>query len=77
MSCNMQTTQPVTFLVPKIRRGQSGLIARLRAWPGRLWQMAERQRQRQRLLELDDHMLEDIGLTRAAAEEMGRRPFWR
>jgi uncharacterized protein YjiS (DUF1127 family) len=39
--------------------------------------MAERQRQRQRLLELDDHMLEDIGLTRAAAEEIGRRPFWR
>ena len=77
MSCNTQTTRPVTFLVPKIRRGQGGLIARLRAWPARLWQMAERQRQRQRLLELDDHMLEDIGLTRAAAEEMGRRPFWR
>ena len=77
MSCNTQTTQPVTFLVPKIRRGQSELIARLRAWHGRLWQIAERQRQRQRLLELDDHMLEDIGLTRTAAEEMGRRPFWR
>jgi len=77
MSCNTQTTEPVTFLVPKIRRGQSGLIARLRAWPNRLWQIAERQRQRRRLLELDDHMLEDIGLTRAAAEEMGRRPFWR
>jgi hypothetical protein len=46
MSCNTQTTQPVTFLVPTIRRGQGGLIARLRAWPNRLWQMAERQRQR-------------------------------
>jgi uncharacterized protein YjiS (DUF1127 family) len=54
------------------------------AWPNwvhalapnlsRMWQ---RQRERQRLLELDDHMLADIGLTRAQAEqEAGKRP-WR
>lgn len=33
---------------------------------------------RQRLLleELDDHMLEDIGIDRATAHREARRPFW-
>jgi len=38
--------------------------------------MLQRQRERQRLLELDDHLLEDIGLTRAQAERTGRKRFW-
>ena len=41
-----------------------------------LQRQRERQRKRQRLLELDDHLLEDIGLTRAQAERTGRKRFW-
>jgi uncharacterized protein YjiS (DUF1127 family) len=32
---------------------------------------------RRQLLELDDHMLGDIGLTRRAAHEEACKPFWR
>jgi uncharacterized protein YjiS (DUF1127 family) len=52
----------------------------LRAWIERrllaLLDWAERRQQRRRLLELDDHMLKDIGLSRAdAMREAGL--FWR
>lgn len=40
-----------------------------------LW--TERARQRQQLLELSDHMLRDIGLTRADAWAEADKPFWR
>lgn len=33
-------------------------------------------RERQQLLELSDHMLRDIGLTRADARCEAARPFW-
>jgi uncharacterized protein YjiS (DUF1127 family) len=33
-------------------------------------------RERRALLELDDHMLRDIGITRADAEQEAGRPFW-
>ena len=36
----------------------------------------ERRRSRQALRELDDHLLKDIGLSRADAEREARRPFW-
>jgi uncharacterized protein YjiS (DUF1127 family) len=32
--------------------------------------------QRARLAKLDDHLLHDIGLTRAEAEMESERPFW-
>ena len=41
----------------------------------RLW--ARRRYDRRALLQLDDHMLRDIGFDRAQAEEMAARPFWR
>ncbi len=37
----------------------------------------ERWRQRQQLLELDDHLLNDIGVTREEAIKEARRPFWK
>jgi uncharacterized protein YjiS (DUF1127 family) len=37
----------------------------------------ERSRQRRRLGELSDHMLRDIGLTRADAWSETEKPFWR
>ena len=33
-------------------------------------------RQRHALRELDDHILDDIGLTRSQAEQEASRPFW-
>ncbi len=38
------------------------------------WQ--ELSMQRQRLLELDAHMLKDIGISRADAVREAKRPFW-
>jgi uncharacterized protein YjiS (DUF1127 family) len=35
-----------------------------------------RRRQRNRLLELDDRLLKDIGVTRDQAREEGRKPPW-
>jgi uncharacterized protein YjiS (DUF1127 family) len=37
----------------------------------------DRARQRRRLAELSDHMLRDIGLTRADAWAESDKPFWR
>jgi len=39
------------------------------------WQ--ERARQRRQLLEMDDRLLSDIGVTRAEAEAEFEKPFWR
>ncbi len=37
----------------------------------------ERARQRRALARLDDHLLRDVGLSRAAAVLESRKPFWR
>ena len=37
----------------------------------------KRQRGRRELLELDEHLLDDIGLTREQAQQIANRPFWR
>ena len=42
----------------------------------RLLRIYDRQQQRRVLLELDDHLLADIGLTREQALAEGRKPFW-
>jgi len=39
------------------------------------WQ--DRVRQRRNLLEMDDHLLRDIGLSRADLEHEAAKPFWR
>ena len=39
------------------------------------WQ--DRARQRHRLGEMDDHLLRDIGLSRADLEHEAAKPFWR
>jgi len=63
----------------------AGLRARSRPWLAALiargvdllltWQ--ERARQRRHLRSLDDHMLRDIGLSRADVEGEAGKPFWR
>lgn len=40
-----------------------------------LWQ--ERSNERMKLLEMDDHMLKDIGISRAAAAREADKAFWR
>lgn len=37
----------------------------------------ERWRQRQALMRLDDHLLKDIGVSRADVDTEVRKPFWR
>jgi uncharacterized protein YjiS (DUF1127 family) len=46
------------------------LIATLREWRRRMRERAE-------LAALDDRTLKDIGLTRADAEFLANKPFWR
>jgi len=48
----------------------SAAMAAPRLWSGR-------HRERHALLQLDDHMLRDIGFDRVQADEMAARPFWR
>jgi uncharacterized protein YjiS (DUF1127 family) len=38
---------------------------------------AERAAERRHLSELDDHLLNDIGLNRADVETVSTKPFWR
>lgn len=48
----------------------TGLLTQVQLW-------LERRRQRRTLLELNDHMLKDIGVSRADAWAEGQKPFWR
>lgn len=50
--------------------GKPGFLVMLQLW-------LERRRQRRALLELNDHLLKDIGLSRADAWQEGTKPFWR
>ncbi len=50
--------------------GARRLLGRLRTWHRRAKARAE-------LAGLGDRMLADIGITRAEAEFLSRRPFWR
>ncbi len=47
------------------------------AWVQFLERMHDRWQQRQALLDLEDRLLDDIGITREEAEREARKPFWR
>lgn len=53
-----------------IRRSARRLMALLRRW-------RRRRRDRRELARLDERTLKDIGLTRADAEFLVNKPFWR
>ena len=59
----------------------AGFLRRLTGLPARImdhlliWQ--ERAAERAHLASLDDHLLKDVGLTRAQADVEARKPFWR
>lgn len=42
-----------------------------------LFSALERRKQRQALMGLDDHLLKDIGVSRAEVEREASKPFWR
>ncbi len=58
-----------------------GAWSRIRRASLRLWQYlecwSERRRQRRQLRRLGDHILKDIGLSRADVEREADKPFWR
>ncbi len=62
---------PVTFDEPR------QALPRLRAVLRRMLFWHERSRQRAVLAELDQHLLDDIGVTRAQARSESLKPFWR
>lgn len=47
------------------------------AFAGTLFSFIERSKQRKALAYLDDHLLEDIGVPRRAAQREIAKPFWR
>jgi uncharacterized protein YjiS (DUF1127 family) len=62
----------------------AGNTTRSRPWAGQVGRAVdlvltwhERARQRRRLSSLGDHMLRDIGLSRADVESEAGKPFWR
>jgi uncharacterized protein YjiS (DUF1127 family) len=59
------------------QRRMSDLAARLRRTADLLLVWRERARQRRQLRSLGDHMLRDLGLTRADVLAESSKPFWR
>ena len=78
MSCGSGTFPPTVSSTAANDRVRSGLPARPSplAWLATLKRMHERWRRRQALLELDDRLLRDIGITRAEANREARKSFW-
>jgi|RhiMethySRZTD1v2_1073278.scaffolds.fasta_scaffold02532_6 uncharacterized protein YjiS (DUF1127 family) len=67
------------YATPEIVRGvpQAGLASRIEAGVKLVFRLIDRQRQRRALLDLDDHLLNDIGVSRRAAIAEARKPFWK
>jgi uncharacterized protein YjiS (DUF1127 family) len=82
MSCGSITYTPaIPITVPAVRfvateRPAIPWRALLHGALARALRFAERRRQRLALLELDDRLLADIGVSRADALAEARKPFW-
>jgi uncharacterized protein YjiS (DUF1127 family) len=59
---------------PAGRRAKMGLVSRV---VDLMLTWSDRMRQRRHLAELDDRLLQDIGVSRADIETEISRPFWR
>jgi uncharacterized protein YjiS (DUF1127 family) len=62
--------QPVGGLRSAVRRSVIRMVEAALAWH-------DRARERRALMELSDHMLRDIGISRAEAQGEAAKPFWR
>lgn len=56
--------------------GAAGLLRAPRVALARLAAWQRQAEERHNLLQLNDHQLQDIGLSRGEVEDMARRPFW-
>jgi uncharacterized protein YjiS (DUF1127 family) len=65
MSSRLATAARATFSLPSLRRLVRGAVA-----------IRNLRRQRQNLHDLDDHLLNDIGLGRREAFREAQRPIW-
>ena len=63
--------RPATVSRPRFGMGWPLAVLRL------MGRWCERRRQRRDLSDLDDRLLDDIGITRRQADEECRKPFWR
>ncbi|MGQ9369649.1 DUF1127 domain-containing protein [Azospirillum sp. ST 5-10] len=73
-----RTTGTSPSLFPATVRVLGAVVTRPLLWALDAFLAAnERWRQRQALLRLDDHLLKDIGITRADAEGEADKSFWR
>jgi uncharacterized protein YjiS (DUF1127 family) len=71
MSCD--STYSSSYSIEPIWQPLAGWISRSLATPAR---MHARRRQRQALLDLDDHLLADIGVSREQALREAHKRFW-
>jgi uncharacterized protein YjiS (DUF1127 family) len=72
----IDTIQPSGYRPRRLRFGLPRLGHYIARGLDRLLLWAERSGQRHRLAELDDHMLRDIGLSRADVMAEATKPFW-
>ena len=78
MSCGRTIRVSTETIIPTsnsafVHRGAERLGGLIKTVSG----MFQRRRELPDLLELDDRMLADVGLTRAEAEQLFRKPFWK
>jgi uncharacterized protein YjiS (DUF1127 family) len=77
MPCGSTTCLSTVSFVPTREPSRAAGFNSVIRWITIAKQMYLRRRQRQALLQLEDHQLADIGLTRERAELEGHKPFWK
>jgi uncharacterized protein YjiS (DUF1127 family) len=60
-----------------LAKSRRSRVFSLAYWVALAIRCRERRRQRRALLELDDRILADIGITKSQAIEEGTKPFWK
>jgi uncharacterized protein YjiS (DUF1127 family) len=73
-TCSATVVGPTPTDLAKERRSRKYSLT---YWISFVSRCLERRRQRQALLQLDDRMLADIGLSRSQAFEEANKPFWK
>jgi len=76
MSCGSTTCSHSASLQIAIARPAAVRVPSPLAWVQTLKRQHDRWQQRRALLDLDDRLLADIGITREEAEREASKPFW-
>jgi uncharacterized protein YjiS (DUF1127 family) len=77
MSCGSTTSFSAESFVPAREPSRATGFTSIIRWIAIAKQMYLLRHQRQALLQLEDHQLADIGLSRKQAEQEARKPFWK